>query len=175
MASYTFYYYSTSKNWAQRKCSITSLITCWFCTPVLSSAGNVAKTYGSTGKNFTSIFSLPFHFLSAKIQLHPHKWSCSFGGWQTFSFYQMKREREEQRDGGMEGEEREIDHESLLKLSDDFRHQFLESPWWFPFLILPLSSIYLLFSFWPPSLALDFVLNLLASPLIAFSGLHSFI
>lgn len=40
----------------------------------------------------------------------------------------MKREREEQRDGGMEGEEREIDYESLLKLSDDFKHQFLESP-----------------------------------------------
>lgn len=62
MAFYIFYHYGASKYWAQRKFSVTLLITCWCCTPVLSSAGNVAMACGPPGKTSTSVFSSPFHF-----------------------------------------------------------------------------------------------------------------
>lgn len=160
MASYTFCHYSASKCWVHRRCSGHLLITYWFCTPVLSSIGNAVRYFGPPRKTSTSVFSPPFHFLTAESQLYPHNWNYLFGHWQTLSFCQKKcvcvwRGGSWISLKGIWCFQASI---SWILLLDD------------TFLIL-LSSIHIFFSCWAPSLALDFFLNLLFS---MFSLVHSF-
>ena len=64
MASCTFHRHSASKYWTQRKCQIDVRITRWFCTLVLSSAGDVAKTLWSAWEDLHFLFLSTFAYFT---------------------------------------------------------------------------------------------------------------